>query len=101
MAIRILSAAALSLGALLSALFYVMAPMAMAVACVQAPCPPMQLLLRLIQSSLPFGISVALVATAFLVGRKQPRAASAILAVPLILISAWVAGLFVASLLGQ
>jgi hypothetical protein len=102
MAIRLLSLTALGVGAALSALFYVMAPMAKAAGCTSAEnCPELEFPLRLVQSSVPLGISIALVVLALLVHRKHQRFGRAILALPLLFIAVWVGGVFAASFLGR
>ena len=102
MAIRLLSLAALGVGAALSALFYVMAPMVRAAGCTSAVnCPELKFPLRLVQSSLPLGISIVLVTLALFVHRKHQRFGRAILALPLLFIAVWVGSLFAASFLGQ
>ena len=102
MAIRLLSIATLLLGALLSVLFFIMQPMARSAACPpQQNCPGISVLERLVQSSFPFVVSISVVALVALVHRKRPRLARTILAVPLVLLTAWIGGLFVASFLGQ
>jgi hypothetical protein len=102
MAIRLLSVAAVAVGLALSILLYVMAPMARAVGCAASEgCEAMEFPQRLIQSMLPLGISVALVAVALAVYRKHQALGRAVIALPLMLIAVWACGLFVAAFFGQ